>query len=120
MTTTSTVSTTSVELAWEITGLVSDSAGTITRAYWCLRGRLGQEGSDHIYTDAVYGDTDMTRGDAFTEFDQVTEQQVGSWIAAILGGAEMQRLTTQVSSMVNNQRYGRHNVEFARLPWSSQ
>ena len=119
MTTTSTVSTTSVELAWEITGLVADDAGTITRAYWCLRGRLRQEGSDHIYTDAVYGDTDMTRGDTFTEFDQVTQQQVGSWIAAILGEFEMQRLTTQVSSMVNNQRYGRHNVEFARLPWSN-
>jgi hypothetical protein len=61
----------------------------------------------------------MTRGDTFTEFDQVTQQQVGSWIAAILGEFEMQRLTTQVTSMVNNQRYGRHNVEFARLPWSA-
>ena len=119
MTTTSTVSTTQVELAWEITGLVADSAGTITRAYWCLRGRLRQEGTDHIYTDAVYGDTDMTRSDAFTEFDQVTEQQVGSWVAALLGEAEMQRLTTRVTTMVTNQRDGRHDVEFVKFPWSA-
>jgi hypothetical protein len=119
MTTTSTVSTTQVELSWEINGLAAGSDLVVTRVYWHLRGQLRKEGSDYLYQDAVGDWTDLTAGDSITPFDQLTEQQVIEWIQSSLGQTRITELENRVIQMVYNQKNEIHNVEFHPLPWSN-
>lgn len=116
MTTTSTVSTTTIEYTLDIQGMVTDEAKIVTRVYWHLSGEIRRAGTDDICRDGISGWQNLQVSDTIIPYEQLTEEEVKTWVITSMGTA-YDNYRSVVEIYVQRQLNDTHDVEYQPLPW---
>lgn len=96
-----------MELTWKINDLERQAAdGLVTVVHW------GATAVDGDFTASIVNTLQLERGDSFTTFDQLTEQQVLEWVQGVVGKDTVKAALEQ---MLNEQKQPK---TLAGLPWS--
>ena len=84
------------------------SDGLVTTAHW----RVSAVDGEH--TAGAYGSVGFTRGDDFTPFEELTEEQVLGWVKSQLEVAEIE---ASLASQIEKQK---NPVTAHGLPWTPE
>ena len=95
-----------MQITWKINQLERQTSdGLVTTAHWTV------VGVDGDFTASAYGSVGLERGDNFTAFDSLTEQQVLGWVQDVLGKDTVESsLAAQIEAQKNP-------VTSTGLPW---
>lgn len=94
-------------ITWKINNLERQSSdGLVTVVHW------GASAVDGDYSASIMNTLQLERGDNFTAFDQLTEQQVIEWVQGAVGKDTVEAALEQ---MINEQKQPK---TLAGLPWS--
>lgn len=99
----------SVVITWKINNLERQSSdGLVTVVHW------GASAVDGDYSASIVNTLQLKRGDNFTAFDQLTEQQVLVWVQSSVGKDTVETaLTAQIEAQKNP-------VKVSGLPWVTE
>ena len=95
-----------MNITWTINNLERQASdGLVTVVHW------GATASDGDYVASIVNTLQVERGDSFTAFDSLTEQDVLGWVQTALGQDTVEAsLQTQIDALKNP-------VQEAGLPW---
>lgn len=107
-----------ITYTWKITGLKTRTEegqpGFVFQTYWTKTG-VDEEGRSGTFTGATPL-IPSTEGN-FTPFEQLTEEQVLTWIKEVVVGDYERHVNEQIQKQIDTQK---NPVEEPKLPWATE
>jgi hypothetical protein len=111
---------------WKLTGLKKQNSEIVSDAVigtnWKLIG-TDEDGNQGTFTGATPFSISTINTGSFTEYSQLTEEQVLGWIKNHVSGSNvstnyMEHINTQILKEINSNKYVKVEVSETDLPWS--
>jgi hypothetical protein len=110
----------SITYTWKITGLKVKNEESLTnvvyQTYWKKIG-TDEDGNVGDFSGSTPFPASTVNPDNFTPFDELTEEQVLSWIQPIVVGSYEQHVNEQIQKQIDNKKNPGINKP---LPWAPQ
>lgn len=111
----------SLTYTWSLTSLkkadIGDLSGIIVQTHWTCTG-TDEEGNEGTFHGATPFDPDQVDPTNFTEFNNLTEEQVLGWIKAIVVGHYKDHVDAQIMKQINEKKRVVEEVTADALPWA--
>jgi hypothetical protein len=111
---------------WKLTGIkkqnTDELSNVVVNTYWNLKG-IDENGYSGSFTGATPLDLNSVNPDNFTDYSNLTEEQVLDWVKNIVSGSTRglnywDHIQSQIDKQINVSKYNRVMVMEADLPWS--
>ena len=111
---------------WKLTGLKKQNSeianNVVVGTQWKLTG-TDEDGNQGTFTGATPFSISNVNTGSFTEYSQLTEEQVLGWVKNHVSGSNvasnyMEHINGQILKEINSKKWTRLEVAEADLPWS--
>lgn len=105
---------------WEVTGLktttVANTDNVVVQTYWKKIG-TDENGNEGTFSGATpFSVQNMPPGTSFIPFEDLTEEEVITWIKATVVDGYAEHVNNQIQKQIDNKK---NPVVEASLPWAS-
>ncbi len=109
-----------ITYTWEVTGIktttLDSTPNVVVQTYWKKTG-IDENGNEGTFSGATpFSALSMPAGTTFVPFEQLTEDDVLSWIKAVVVGSYEEHVNEQILKQIND---AQNPVVDAPLPWTS-
>lgn len=109
-----------ITYTWAVTGLKTKTEGAnqnaVVQTYWTKTG-TDSEGRSGVFNGATpFTSVDVPEGE-FISFEQLTEENVLSWIQASVTGGYEEHVNQQIQKQIDTQV---NPIKEAQLPWAPE
>lgn len=109
----------SLTLTWSITGLKTkteqDFQDVVVQTYWKVTG-VDENGVSGSFTGAVPLKSSVITPEEFVQFDNLTEEQVISWVQSSISSGAMEHIISQIQKQIDSTI---SPIVDKKLPWVS-
>lgn len=103
-----------ITYTWKVTGIKKTPDGTVVQTYWEKIG-TDENGNTAKFSGATPFTRDTSDGATFIPFDNLTEENVLTWIKSVVVGEYANHVNGRIEEELN-----KHLVTDAALPWAAE
>jgi hypothetical protein len=112
-----------MEYTWKLTKLkkadTESVQGAVVQTYWELTG-TDEDGYTGVFSGATPFALDTVDPDNFTPYEQLTEQQVLSWIQSVVVGSYKEHVEGRIADQINQKKVVIIEETEENFPWNKE